>query len=281
MQIINTPQQMNQVAQQIRAQGLKLGLVPTMGNLHAGHLSLVSQIKPLVDRVVVSIFVNPTQFGPNEDYDLYPRTFEADCEKLASVGVDFVFAPTASDMYPGDASTQAYVKVPGISDILCGAFRPGHFQGVATVVCKLFQITQPEVAIFGLKDYQQLQVIRRMAADLSIPVKILGAPIVREANGLAMSSRNQYLDETQKLCASTLYRELNTLVEQAKTQNDYQALIQASLSRLQAAGFKPDYLAIRRQSDLQEPGPEDKQLVALAAAYLGPTRLIDNLIFEK
>jgi len=270
MHIIHTPAEMS-----AWAQGKTIGFVPTMGNLHAGHLSLVSAVKPLVDKVVVSIFVNPIQFGPNEDFANYPRTLEQDCEQLNAAGADVVFAPQAADM-----TTNTFIKVPDLSDILCGASRPGHFQGVATIVCKLFQIVQPHIAIFGEKDYQQLQVIRRMVADLHLPVTILGAPIVREKNGLAMSSRNQYLSAEQREQAASIYRELNQLVQLAQQSNDYEALTQASKNHLNQNGFKTDYIAIRRQADLQEPGPDDTQLVALAAAYLGKTRLIDNIAFE-
>lgn len=277
MQIIHTPSHMSTLAQQLRSQGTTIALVPTMGNLHAGHLSLVEQVKPLADKIIVSIFVNPTQFGPNEDFANYPRTLEKDCEQLANLGVDYVFAPQAADMYPGDS----FVKVPGISDILCGASRPGHFQGVATIVCKLFQITQPNVAIFGQKDYQQLLVIRRMVADLCLPVQVIGAAIVRENNGLAMSSRNQYLTAEQREQAATLQRELKALVAQAQASNDYAALIDQAKINLNNAGFNTDYIALRRQDDLQEPSLDDKNLVVLAAAFLGKTRLIDNIIFEK
>lgn len=267
MQIIDNPKDMHALAQ-----GKSLALVPTMGNLHAGHLSLVDSVRSAADKVVVSIFVNPTQFGPHEDFNAYPRTLEQDCEKLANRGVDFVFAPKASDMYPNDLATQTFIKVPGLSDILCGASRPGHFQGVATIVCKLFQIVSPKVAIFGEKDFQQLQVIRSMVSDLSLSVQILSAPIVRETDGLAMSSRNQYLSEKEREQAPLLQQALQKLVQGTPAQQ-----VQ---DHLNTAGFKVDYLTLRRQTDLQIPGPEDKKLVALAAAFLGKTRLIDNILFE-
>jgi pantoate--beta-alanine ligase len=277
MQIINTPQGM----QQNYSQGKTIALVPTMGNLHAGHLSLVDQVKPLVDKVIVSIFVNPTQFGPNEDFASYPRTFDQDCALLSARGVDTVFAPQAQDMYPENIQAGTFIKVPGLSDILCGASRPGHFQGVATIVFKLFQIVRPNIAIFGEKDYQQLSVIRRMVADLYLPITVLGAPIVREANGLAMSSRNQYLSAEQRSQAALLYSELKKLVEEAKHSDDYETLVRQSTERLTATGFNTDYVAIRRQDDLLEPGARDNKLVALAATFLGKTRLIDNIIFDK
>jgi pantoate--beta-alanine ligase len=275
MQIIDSPTAMSALAP-----GLSLALIPTMGNLHAGHLSLIEAVKPHADKTVVSIFVNPTQFGPNEDFSAYPRTLEQDCELLASRGVDYVFAPKAQDIYPSDLATQTFIKVPGISDILCGASRPGHFQGVATIVCKLFQIVQPRVAIFGEKDFQQLQVIRRMVADLSLPVQVLSAPIVREASGLAMSSRNQYLSESERKTAPLLHQELTALVQRAQTQTDHVNIIKECSDNLNKAGFKTDYIALRRQDNLQAPGPEDKKLVVLAAAFLGKTRLIDNITFE-
>jgi len=277
MQIINTPQSM----QQDCSQGKTIALVPTMGNLHAGHLSLVDRVKPLVDKVIVSIFVNPTQFGPNEDFASYPRTLEQDCALLSARGVDTVFAPQAQDMYPEDIHAGSFIKVPGLSDILCGASRPGHFQGVATIVFKLFQIVRPNIAIFGEKDYQQLSVIRRMVADLYLPITVLGAPIVREANGLAMSSRNHYLSAEQRNQAALLYAELKNLVEEAKHSDHYETLVRQSSERLTSAGFTTDYIAIRRQQDLQVPAPGDKQLVVLLAAFLGKTRLIDNIIFDK
>jgi pantoate--beta-alanine ligase len=263
MQIINTAAEMNAIAQ-----GQSLGLVPTMGNLHAGHLSLVEAVKPLADKTVVSIYVNPMQFGPNEDFASYPRTLEQDCEKLKQIGVDYVFAPT-------DLISHTFIKVPDLSDILCGASRPGHFQGVATIVCKLFHIVQPKLAIFGQKDFQQLQIIRRMVNDLSLPIDILSGQIIRESNGLAMSSRNQYLSDDQREQAAQIYQALTALAHQ-----DYSARIQPLTEHLQSSGFKIDYLTVRRQEDLQEPNQNDKKLVAMAAAFLGKTRLIDNITFE-
>lgn len=276
MQRIHHPSDMSAVSKQLHTQGKTIGLVPTMGNLHAGHLSLVRRIKPHVDTVIVSIFVNPTQFGPHEDFSKYPRTLEQDCAQLKEHAVDYVFAPDAASMYVGDT----FVNVPGLSDTLCGASRPGHFQGVATIVCKLLQLTQADTAIFGEKDFQQLMVIRRMVNDLCLPTTIISGPIVREENGLAMSSRNQYLSDGQREQAAELYRTLNTLTKQAAHTHDYEKLIQDSTAYLNHHGFKTDYIAIRRQKDLQPPTPEDKNLVVLAAAYLGNTRLIDNIAFE-
>lgn len=277
MQIIETPKEI----QALSSQSVRTALVPTMGNLHAGHLSLIRQVKPLVDKVIVSIFVNPTQFGPKEDFSSYPRTFEQDCALLVSEGVDILFAPQAQDIYPQGIEGSTSIYVPTLSEILCGASRPGHFQGVATIVFKLFQMVQPNLAIFGEKDFQQLAVIRKMCADLNSPVEILGAPIVREADGLAMSSRNQYLSLQERGTACLLYAELKNLVDKAKNSDQYESLIQDSIERLNEAGFKTDYVALRRQQDLKEPGLKDTKLVALAAAFLGKTRLIDNIIFEK
>lgn len=277
MQIIDSPQAM----QALYSQAVRTALVPTMGNLHAGHLSLIRQVKPLVDKVIVSIFVNPSQFGPNEDFASYPRTFEQDCALLVAEGVDLVFAPQPQDIYPQGSMSSTSIHVPTLSDILCGASRPGHFQGVATIVFKLFQMVLPTLAIFGEKDFQQLAVIRKMCTDLSSPVKILGAPIIREIDGLAMSSRNQYLSQEERKTACLLYAELKALVDKAKDSDHYEKLIHDSIERLNKAGFRTDYLAVRRQHDLQEPDANDKKLVALAAAFLGKTRLIDNIIFEK
>lgn len=280
MQVIDTPSGMQTLAQQLNRQGKTIALIPTMGNLHAGHLSLIEAVKPLADMIVVSIFVNPTQFGPNEDLANYPRTFEQDCDHLKSSGVDIVFAPKTTDMYPANLDTQTYIKVPQISEGLCAISRPTHFQGVATIVCKLFQLVLPTMAIFGEKDFQQLQVIRRMVTDLSIPVQILSAPIIRETNGLAMSSRNLYLNEEQREQAAELYRSLQNIVKQAQTNSNYMQITQQAIEHLNASGFKTDYIEIRRQQDLQHPHPNDTQLVVLAAAFLGKTRLIDNIAFE-
>lgn len=275
MQIIDSAAKMQAISQ-----GQGFALIPTMGNLHAGHLSLVQMAQPLADKTVVSIFVNPTQFGPNEDFEKYPRTFEEDCQQLENLGVNYVFAPKVSEIYPADLSTQTFVKVPGISDILCGASRPGHFQGVATIVSKLFHIIQPKLAIFGQKDFQQLQIIRRMVADLSMSVQIHSAPIVREANGLAMSSRNRYLSAEDREKAALIFQSLKSMVEQARENRQYDSLTQSTTEQLNSAGFRTDYIAIRRQEDLQLPSQDDKKLVALAAVYLGNTRLIDNITFE-
>lgn len=262
-----------------RKGGERIAFVPTMGNLHAGHLKLMAEARRRADRLVVSIFVNPMQFGEGEDFDAYPRTLEEDRSKLIAAGVDLLFTPPVSVIYPSGSQRQTRVEVPGLSDILCGASRPKHFVGVATIVCKLFNMVQPDLAVFGEKDYQQLMVIRRMVADLAIPVEIVGSSTVREDDGLAMSSRNGYLTAEQRSRAPLLYRTLQGTAEAIRAgQRDYVSLEAAAVKSLGEAGFRPDYYAIRRAEDLEPPGEPEESLVILAAAHLGTTRLIDNLI---
>jgi len=264
-----------------RAAGLRVAFVPTMGNLHAGHIHLVSEARKRADKVVASIFVNPLQFGPSEDFAAYPRTLAADQEKLAAAGCDLLFAPTEQVMYPLGRDGLSYVEVPGLSDILCGAFRPGHFRGVATVVSKLFNIVRPDVALFGEKDYQQLLVIRLMVRDLDMPVEIIGVPTVREADGLAMSSRNGYLGAGERRLATEVYATLQALAAEVRVgARDYADLEAAAVARLELAGFRPDYVSVRRAEDLAVPQAVDRRLVVLAAARLGATRLIDNLLID-
>ncbi len=261
-----------------RKRGERIGFVPTMGNLHGGHLSLVDEARRLSDRVVVSIFVNPTQFTPGEDYQSYPRTWAADCQALREHDTDAVFAPSVEAIYPDGPTLRTRVEVPELNDILCGASRPGHFTGVATVVAKLLNIVQPDLAVFGLKDYQQLMVIRRMVSDLSLPVEIVGGPIAREASGLAMSSRNVYLTAEQREVAPTLYATLCRLAERLRAgEHDLPTLVADGLGAISSAGLKPDYLEIRRAQDLAPAGPGDCELVIPVAAYLGRARLIDNI----
>lgn len=258
--------------------GLSVALVPTMGNLHAGHRRLVEEARGLADRVVVSVFVNPTQFGPEEDYAGYPHTPEQDEILLRDAGADALFRPDAEEMYPADPAGMTFVEVPELSGELCGRCRPSHFRGVATVVCKLLNLVRPEIALFGEKDYQQLLVIRRLVADLDIPVRIVGIPTVREADGLALSSRNAYLAPDERARAPFLFRLLGdtaTTIENGR--RDYADLELEQEERLRLAGWRPDYLAIRRQADLKPATPEDNALVILAAAWLGRARLIDNL----
>ncbi|RUO80665.1 pantoate--beta-alanine ligase [Idiomarina tyrosinivorans] len=261
----------------------RVALVPTMGNLHDGHLALVKHAQQNAERVVVSIFVNPMQFGANEDLDSYPRTLTEDCEKLASLGVDAVFTPTVDDVYPRGLGQQTRVEVPGISDILCGASRPGHFTGVATIVCKLFNMVQPDVAVFGQKDFQQLQVIRLMTADLSLPVEIIGVPTQRLASGLAMSSRNGYLSDAERQQASVIYQTLKTLAATLQSGGtDFSAYEQQAREALQQCGLKPDYVSIRNARDLSAPSVDAaERWVILIAAFLGKTRLIDNIVVAR
>lgn len=260
------------------AAGERVVLVPTMGNLHEGHLDLVREARSLGDRVVVSIFVNPLQFGEGEDFASYPRTLFDDSDKLSAVDTDLLFTPQVAEMYARPQQEQTRVEVPGLSELYCGASRPGHFVGVATVVCKLFNMVQPDLALFGEKDYQQLLVIRRMVEDLSLPVAIHGLPTVREVDGLARSSRNGYLTDSERAVAPALYRQLQqTAAEIQRGKRDYAVLERAARQHLEAAGFTPDYYAVCRASDLAEPGPADRALVILAAAYLGRARLIDNI----
>jgi pantoate--beta-alanine ligase len=258
--------------------GGNVAFVPTMGNLHAGHLSLVREARALADRVVVSIFVNPLQFGAGEDFERYPRTFERDSELLEAEGTDLLFAPAVEVMYPKPQDEQTRVEVPGISNLLCGASRPGHFVGVATVVCKLFNMVQPDIALFGKKDYQQLMVIRRMVEDLAMPVKIVGVETVREPDGLAMSSRNGYLSSEERAIAPTLHRILRGAADRLRQgEDDYRELERRAAEELDANGLRSDYFSVRRAQDLNPPAPDERALVILAAAYLGKARLIDNL----
>ncbi|MFG6111017.1 pantoate--beta-alanine ligase [Stenotrophomonas nematodicola] len=262
-----------------KREGLRVALVPTMGNLHAGHYSLVTLARQYADRVVSSVFVNPTQFGPNEDFTRYPRTPEADTTGLEQAGCDVLWLPTVESMYPFGVALAASVNVPGISGLLEGAHRPGHFDGVCTVVSRLFNQVQPDVAAFGKKDYQQLAVIRQMVEDLAFPIQIVGGDIVRETDGLAMSSRNQYLNAEQRLVATRIHQVLLGMREgfiAGKTRSVIEADATASL---QAAGFQVDY-AVLRLPDLSEPADaNDGTRVALIAARIGTTRLIDNLEF--
>ncbi len=261
-----------------RLNGDKIALVPTMGNLHDGHLKLVAEAQQRGDRCVATIFVNPMQFGEGEDFDSYPRTLEEDAEKLRLAGVDLLFAPSVEVVYPVGSAAQSQIEVPYISDILCGASRPGHFIGVATMVAKLFNWVQPDIALFGEKDFQQLLVIRRMTQDLCFPIEIVGVATDRETDGLARSSRNSYLTDEERQRAPALYAVLNAVAERLQAGESDLAEVEFSASNtLKEIGFEPDYFTIRRAADLQPPEAGDRALVILAAAYLGRTRLIDNL----
>lgn len=254
----------------------RIVFVPTMGNLHDGHIALMTQARTLGDTVVASIFVNRLQFGPNEDFDQYPRTFDADCARLRAAGVDVLFAPTERDLYP---EPQEYVvEPPAIQHQLDGEFRPGHFRGVATVVLKLFNIVQPQVALFGKKDYQQLMVLRNMTRQLALPIEIVGGETVRAGDGLALSSRNGYLSPAERSEAPRLYRVLTQLRDAVRAgARDYAALEREASGELDRHGWRTDYVAVRQQTDLQVPQDGKTPLVVLAASRLGSTRLIDNI----
>lgn len=279
MHIVNTVSELRDAIKAWRSIGQSVALVPTMGNLHAGHLTLVNEAKKKADRVVVSIFVNPAQFGAGEDFETYPRTEREDQEKLNALGADLLFQPTVSEVYTSDAKT--VVSVTGLSEWYCGTFRPGHFNGVATVVCKLFNMAQPDIALFGLKDFQQLTVIRTMVRDLNIPVEIVGVETVREASGLAMSSRNGYLTAEEKTVGAKLYQSLCVARDAVLAGQSYEEIERRALLFLQEASFQPDYFSVCRRSDLKKAGADDVELVLLAAARLSKTRLIDNVCFSK
>ncbi len=257
----------------------RIGFVPTMGNLHAGHIRLVQEARRYCDVVVVSIFVNPTQFGAGEDFERYPRTLDADRQKLVEAQCDLLFAPTVEQMY-SSLPQRTTVQVAGESAGLCGASRPGHFDGVATVVTKLFNLIQPDMAFFGEKDYQQLAVIRRLTRDLCFPIQVVGVPTVRAEDGLALSSRNGFLTPEQRALAPALYRALQQVRQAVQAGQDGALACAAQREALTAQGFDVDYLALRNTL-LDEPQPQDGALVVLVAARLGQTRLIDNLSFER
>lgn len=280
MKIINTIQELRDEIRRERLAGKRIGFVPTMGNLHAGHITLVTEGLEKADIMVSSVFVNPTQFGPGEDFDSYPRTLEADAAKLEAAGCHLLFAPPVTEMYPGNQDKWAKVVVTEITDRHCGAARPGHFDGVSTVVSKLFNIVLPDVALFGKKDFQQLAVIRRMATALCFGIEIVGVETVREANGLAMSSRNGYLTEDEKQRGATLYQ----CLQQAKQQiqggdKDFDGITTQASAQLKAAGFEPEYFSVCRADTLEPASASDKDLVILAAARMGKARLIDNIDF--
>jgi pantoate--beta-alanine ligase len=261
-----------------RAAGERIVLVPTMGNLHAGHISLLELARQRGDRVVVSIFVNPLQFGPGEDFGRYPRTLEDDMALLAKAGCDLLFAPAVDELYAEGGSQRTLVSVRGLSEILCGAVRPGHFDGVATVVAKFFGVVQPDVAVFGDKDFQQYMVIQLMVRDLAIPVEVVGAPTVRAPDGLALSSRNGYLTADERARAPVIYQALATAAQALRAgARDYAALETAGLAALRGAGMRPDYFSVRSAADLSLPDAHCREFVVLAAARLGNARLIDNL----
>ncbi len=278
MQTVTTSAALRETVADWRTPPQRIALVPTMGNLHDGHLSLIRCARQAGDRVVASIFVNPLQFSAAEDFEGYRRTLDMDAGKLREAGVDLLFAPVDAEIYPHGHRNVTAVEVPVLSTMLCGEFRPGHFRGVATVVAKLFNLVQPDVAVFGEKDYQQLLVIRRMVTDLDFPVRIIAAPTVRETDGLAMSSRNGYLAAGERQRAAVLYETLSAIRDAIMGGlRDYGALEAEGRLRLERAGFRPDYVAVRRSADLLPAGASDRNLAILGAAWLGRARLIDNL----
>lgn len=282
MNVVRTVADLRAAINRARGEGKRIGFVPTMGNLHDGHIALIRKAGQRADFVVASIFVNPLQFGPSEDLASYPRTLAADQDKLFEAGCHLLFAPNVEEMYPSGQALQTIVSVPGVSEGLCGGSRPGHFDGVSTVVSKLFNMVQPDLAVFGEKDFQQLAVIRTMVRDLNMPVQIIGEPIVRTEDGLALSSRNGYLSPEERASAPALYRTLRQMAEALRNgEQDYPALLLKGREALQAAGMRPDYLEIRSATDLQPATAETRERVILAAAFLGKTRLIDNLQVES
>ncbi|RMV14073.1 pantoate--beta-alanine ligase [Pseudomonas savastanoi] len=278
MNTVKTVQELRAAVARAGSEGKRIALTPTMGNLHSGHAALVAKAAQRADFVVATIFVNPLQFGPNEDLATYPRTLAADQEKLLQAGCNLLFTPSVEEMYPHGMADQTLVSVPHLSQGLCGASRPGHFEGVATVVSKLFNMVQPDLAIFGEKDFQQLAVIRAMVRDLNMPIQIIGEPTVRADDGLALSSRNGYLNEAQRAAAPALYQAIRQTADAISAgEQDFDALLTSKKQQLEAAGFRIDYLEIRDATSLRPTTAENLDLVILAAAFLGKTRLIDNL----
>lgn len=262
-----------------RDEGEHIALVPTLGNLHDGHLSLASLAREHAERVVVSIFVNPSQFAEGEDFDSYPRTLQRDKRLLQRAGVDLIFAPEMKTIYPFGLDGATSVTVPALTAELCGLYRPGHFDGVTTVVSRLFSLVQPDIAVFGQKDYQQQMVIRRMVTDLSLPIRVVTGPTRRETDGLAMSSRNQYLTDDERKIAPRLFGVISEVASALENgHREFQALEEEALAKLSESGFKPEYVSIRRAESLGAPDRDCDELVVLASAWLGKARLIDNLV---
>jgi pantoate--beta-alanine ligase len=282
MEVVTTTAKVRERVRAWQREGLRVAFVPTMGNLHPGHVSLIEAARRYGDRFVASIFVNPMQFGPNEDFAHYPRTPTADERMLAEAGCSLMFMPDVAEIYPSGSERATRVDVPGLSRVLCGEFRPGHFEGVSTIVATLFNIVQPDVAVFGEKDFQQLTVIRRMVADLCFPVQIIGAPTLRDADGLAMSSRNQYLTSEERRLAPRIYEILTATAKRLHAgDSEFASMERAGCQALEAAGFKPDYFAVRQAVDLSPPRPDTSHLVVLTAARLGKARLIDNVQVKR
>jgi len=278
MKVFHTVAGLREDLNKHRLQGLRVGFVPTMGNLHDGHLALIKQAVESNDIVVCSIFVNALQFGLNEDWDKYPRTYQTDCEKLRNAGCNYLFHPDDIEMYPNGLDTQSRVICPTMTDVLCGASRPGHFEGVTTVVSKLFNIVQPDEAIFGIKDYQQLAVIRRMAEDLCMPIQITSAPIHRESDGLAMSSRNSYITAKERPLVTVLKESLEWIAAEVKAGNrSFCALENTAKARIIETGFKVDYVTLCNSKTLDLAADDDLEITVLGAIFTKSARLIDNL----
>jgi pantoate--beta-alanine ligase len=279
VKVVTSKSELREQVLEWRDQDEHIAVVPTMGNLHVGHISLVDLAREHAERVVVTVFVNPTQFGEDEDFGDYPRTIERDTRRLRKIGADLLFAPDVDTVYPFGTEQATTVSVPGLTENFCGSFRPGHFDGVTTVVARLFSLVQPDTAVFGQKDYQQQLVIRRMVEDLNLPIAIITAPTVREDDGLAMSSRNGYLTDEEREIAPQLYRELQKIGDELQAgKRNFAELERQAIDKLTQGGFRPDYVAIRRALDLSEPDRDCDELVVLAAAHLGKTRLIDNVV---
>ena len=279
MLVTHTKQELAEQIAEWRHHGDHVALVPTMGSLHPGHLSLVELAREHAERVVVSIFVNPTQFGAGEDFDKYPRTLERDKRHLKKTAADMIFAPDVDTLYPFGPEKATTVSVPGLTENFCGATRPGHFDGVTTVVARLFTIVQPDVAVFGQKDYQQQLVIRRMTEDLGLPISIITGETIRDDDGLAMSSRNSYLTDDERATAPELYATLSSVGQELQSgRRNFEDLESTASQRLTDAGFEVDYFAIRRALNLEIPDRDCDDLVVLAAARIGSVRLIDNIV---
>ena len=279
MLVVHTKDELAEQLAEWRHNGDHVALVPTMGNLHAGHVALVELAREHAERVVVTIFVNPTQFGEGEDFDTYPRTLERDKRRLKPTPADLIFAPDVETVYPFGVENATVVSVPGLTEEFCGAKRPGHFDGVTSVVARLFAIVQPDVAVFGQKDYQQQLVIRHMTTDLSIPVQIITGETVRASDGLALSSRNTYLSDEERAIAPQLHQALEYIGRELQNgKRNYEDMENAAMVRLNAAGFAAEYVSIRRAENLEIPDRDCDELVVLTAAQLGPARLIDNIV---
>jgi pantoate--beta-alanine ligase len=282
MDTVTTVAAVREQVRRWRSEGRRVAFVPTMGNLHAGHLSLIEAARRHGERFIASIFVNPMQFGPNEDYAQYPRTPTKDADMLTAAGCNLMFMPDVAEIYPNGSERATRVDVPSLSRVLDGEIRPGHFEGVSTIVATLFHIVEPDVAIFGEKDFQQLTIIRRMVADLCMAVEIVGAPTVRDSDGLAMSSRNQYLTPAERQVAPRIYQTLQAAANRLQAGDTEPSSIERTgVEALAKAGMKPDYFSVRRAQDLGAPAPDTKHLVVLTAARLGKARLIDNIQVRK